>query len=67
MGKVSTDFKSGTSTVTIAVRPYTRVDSNIYNIKETPVKNAILSLRIVFNLILFIEMAIRKIKRKLIC
>jgi hypothetical protein len=65
-GRVNTDFKSGTSIAKTVLRQCIQVDSNIYNIKATLVKNAALFLRIEFSLTLCIKMETRRTKRKLI-
>jgi hypothetical protein len=66
MGRANMAFKSGTSSVKTALKQCTQVDSNIYNIRKLPAKNAGSFLRIVFNLILCIKMGTRRTKRKLI-
>jgi hypothetical protein len=66
MGRVNMDFKNGIGTVKTVLSQCTTVDSSIYNIKATLVKNVVLFLRIGFNLILCIKTGTRRTKRKII-
>jgi hypothetical protein len=58
------DLLSGTSIVLNVVKPHTIQNMVIYYIRKTNAKNVILFQKINANLILFIKITIKRIKKK---